>query len=93
MKGETNMDLELISQVIERLGLPVALVIAMGGFIFLLWKQSAKRETKLYEELAACREVNKQAIETLTLYAERLSVIESDVKDIKDSVTGSTCNN
>ena len=93
MKESNNMNLELITEAIETLGLPVALIVAMGIFIFLLWKQSAKRETKLYEELAACREVNKQAIETLTLYAERLSVIESDVKDIKDSVTGSTCNN
>jgi chromosome segregation ATPase len=34
-------------------------------------------------ELAECRVVNEKAIETLAVYAERLSVIETDVKDIK----------
>ena len=81
------MSPEMITETITTLGFPIALVIAMGWFIFILWKQSAKRETKLYEELAECRSVNKMAIETLALYAERLSVIESDVKDIKDRVT------
>lgn len=80
------MDLNTINTFITTLGFPIALVIAMGWFIYLLWKQSAKRETKLYEELAECREVNKKAIETLALYAERLSVIESDVKEIKDKI-------
>lgn len=81
------MDLNTINNFIATLGFPIALVIAMGWFIYLLWKQSAKRETKLYEELAECRNVNKMAIETLALYAERLSVIEADVKDIKDKVS------
>lgn len=80
------MDFNAITTLITNLGFPIALVIAMGWFIYLLWKQSASRETKLYEELAECRGVNKKAIETLALYAERLSVIESDVKEIKDKV-------
>lgn len=80
------MNVELISEAITTLGFPIALVIAMGWFIYQLWKQSAAREAKLYEELAECRKVNQQAVETLALYADRLSVIETDVKDIKDSV-------
>lgn len=78
------MDVGMVSETISTLGFPIALVIAMGWFIFKLWKQSVEREAKLYEELAECRKVNKQAVETLALYAERLSVIETDVKDIKD---------
>lgn len=81
------MDVKTLSEVITTLGFPIALVVAMAWFIYLLWKQSAARETKLYEELAECRKVNQQAVETLALYAERLSVIESDVKDIKDCVS------
>ena len=81
------MDVGVVTEIISTLGLPVALVIAMAWFIYKLWKQSAARETKLYGELAECRAVNKQAIETLALYAERLSVIESDVKIIKDYVS------
>ena len=82
------MNVELISESIASLGFPIALVVAMMWFIYLLWKQSVTRENKLYDELAASRAVNQQAVETLALYAERLSVIESDVKDIKDSLTG-----
>ena len=83
------MDPNLITEAIATLGFPIVLVIAMGWFIFKLWKQSAARETKLYEELAECRKVNHQAVETLALYAERLGVIEADVKDIKDYMTSS----
>lgn len=90
MKEENTVNMELFAELIATLGFPIALVIAMGWFIYLLWKQSAKRETKLYEELAESRKVNQQAIETLALYAERLSVIEADVKDIKAEITG--CN-
>ena len=81
------MDVGVVSETISTLGFPIALVVAMGWFIYKLWKQSAARESKLYEELAECRKVNQQAVETLALYAERLSVIESDVKDIKDYMT------
>lgn len=81
------MDVGVVTELISTLGFPVALVIAMAWFIYKLWKQSAARESKLYEELAECRAVNKQAIETLALYAERLNVIESDVKIIKDYVS------
>ena len=80
------MDAKTITDIIATLGFPVALVAAMSYFIFLMWKQSAKRETKLYEELAECRTVNKLAIETLAKYAERLGTIETDVKHIKDEI-------
>ena len=79
---ETSTFVDLIGS----LGFPIACVIALGFFIYQLWRQSAKRETKLYEELAECRSVNKMAIETLTLYAERLGVIEADVKEIKNDI-------
>lgn len=80
------MTIEMIISLISTLGLPIVLVIVMGWFIFKLWKQSAEREQKLYEELSKCREVNEQAISTLTLYAERLTVIEGDIKEIKDII-------
>lgn len=80
------MTIELITSLISTLGLPIVLILVMGWFIFKLWKQSAEREKKLYEELAKYREVNEQAIATLTLYAERLDVIEGDIKEIKDII-------
>lgn len=80
------MTIELITSLISTLGLPIVLIIVMGWFIFKLWKQSAEREKKLYDELAKYRKVNEQAIATLTLYAERLDVIEGDIKEIKDII-------
>ena len=80
------MTIEMIISLISTLGLPIVLVIVMGWFIYKLWKQSDDREKKLYDELAKCREVNEQAISTLTLYAERLNVIEEDIKEIKDNI-------
>lgn len=80
------MDVQLFVDLISTVGLPIALVIAMGVLIFKLWKQSAKRETKLYEEIKECRDINKLAIETLSKYAERLGSIETDVKHIKDEI-------
>ena len=37
-------------------------------------------------EIAECRVVNEKAIETLSIYAERIGVIEADVKEIKSII-------
>ena len=78
------MDISLISELIATLGFPIALVVAMGFFIWKIYQQSVTREEKLMEEIADNRAVNEKAIETLALYAERLGNIETDVKEIKD---------
>ena len=80
------MDITLFVELISTVGLPVALVIAMALFIYKLYKDSVKREDKLTAEITENRLVNTKAIETIALYAERLSVIETDVKEIKDIV-------
>lgn len=78
------MDIAMVTDLITNLGLPVAMVVAMGVFIYKLWKQSAEREKTLYSELSECREVNSKAIETIAQYAGKLDAIQADVKDIKD---------
>ena len=77
----------VFTELIATLGFPIALVIAMGFFIWQIYKQSVEREEKLMTEIAENRIVNEKAIETLTLYAERLGNIESDVKEIKNIIT------
>lgn len=47
------MNTATISQMITTLGLPIVLVLVMGWFIFKLWKQSAEREKRLYDEFEA----------------------------------------
>lgn len=80
------MDITLFVELISTVGLPVALVIAMAIFIYKLYKDSVKREEKLTAEITENRLINEKAIETITLYAERLTVIETDVKEIKEIV-------
>ena len=80
------MDITMIGELISNFGFPITLVIAMGFFIWKMYKQSVTREDKLMNELAECRAVNDKAIETLSVYAERLSVIETDVKEIKNII-------
>lgn len=81
------MDIALITELITSLGFPIALVIAMGYFIFKIYKQSVERENALMQEIKENREINKGAIETLTLYAERLNIIQTDVETIKKDIT------
>ena len=72
--------------IIQTLGLPIALVLAMGFFIYKLWQQSVEREKTLMAEITENRLVNEKAIETITLYAERLGHIETDLTKIKNDV-------
>ena len=80
------MDITIITELITTLGFPIALVIALGWFIYKIYNQSVKREEKLMDEIALNREVNAQAISTISLYAERLTHIENDVSSIKTNV-------
>ena len=80
------MDITMIGELISNFGFPIALAIAMGFFIWKMYQQSVTREDKLMKEIAECRVVNDKAIETLSVYAERLSIIETDVKEIKNII-------
>ena len=46
-----------------------------------------EREDKLYIELAKSQEVNREAIETIAKYAEKLDVIQKDIGEIKTDIT------
>jgi hypothetical protein len=83
---EIMLDLTVIGELITNFGFPIALVIAMGIFIWKIYQQSVTREEKLMGELAECRAVNEKAIGTLAVYAERIGVIEADVKEIKEII-------
>ena len=79
--------MEYFVEIVSSLGLPIALVLAMGLFIYKLWQQSVEREKALMTEITENRLVNAKAIETITLYAERLGHMETDIVDIKNDVT------
>lgn len=81
------MDVTMMTELVSTLGFPIALVIAMGFFIWQLWKQSVAREEKLMSELTECRLVNTQAITTIAQYAEKLDTIQKDVTEIKSDMS------
>ena len=96
------MDISAITGIISNLGFPVACVIGLALFAWYMVKYTnetsvknmekvqnrcKEREEKLYEEIKANREINAKAIETIAHYAEKLDVIQSDIKEIKQDVS------
>jgi F0F1-type ATP synthase membrane subunit b/b' len=80
------MDFEKIAYLVQTLGFPIVLVFLFCWFIYKIWLQSAKRESKLYEEINECRKINAQAIDALSRYAGSLETIQRDVQTIKDDI-------
>jgi hypothetical protein len=78
--------MELWINLISQFGFPIVAVLAMGAFIWVIYKRSEVREDKLAEELSKSQDINAKAIETLAVYNERLGNIETDVKAIKDNI-------
>lgn len=96
------MEVSTITEIIGTLGFPIACVVAMGFFIFYIYKNWTKtnqenmaavqarckeREEKLYAEVKANREVIASAITTIAHYAEKLDIIQKDISDIKTDIT------
>jgi len=89
------MDIGVASQFINTFGFPIACVIACGFFIYKMWGQQIKDKEKLYTELEKSRqttdkatEATSKALDTIRAYAEKLDIIQNDVKEIKVKVVG-----
>lgn len=80
------MEYAWFTELISTVGFPIALVIAMGWFIWKIYKKSEQREDALRSQIVESQRVNAEAIKTITLYAERLGNIENDIKDVKQDV-------
>lgn len=81
------MDIKSVIELITNFGFPIAVCVAMGIFIYLIYKDSRKREDKLMNEISNTRAVNEKAIDTIAHYAEKLDTIQQDIKDIKTDIT------
>ena len=73
-------------QIITEFGFPIAVCIALGWFVWHLYKASEKREEKLMNALDESREINAQFATICQTYTTKLDSIEQDVKVIKDDV-------
>lgn len=79
--------LAFLVELIPTLGFPIVCVVAMGFFIWKIYKASENREAKLMEELTENRKINEQAIQTIAKYAENLETIKNDITEIKTDIT------
>lgn len=62
-------------EIIQTLGFPIALVCAMGFFIFKLWEQSKEREDKYVEIIFSQNEkfdIQSKQLEAIALTQERI---------------------
>jgi hypothetical protein len=90
-----------IADLIPSLGFPIICALGLAWFIYKIYTDTTKqnidnmaavqerckeREEKLYQQIEKAQEVNSQAIATITLYVEKLDVIQEDVKEIKEAI-------
>jgi F0F1-type ATP synthase membrane subunit b/b' len=80
------MEAATFIELIPTLGFPIVVCIALGWFIWHIYKASEKREEKLMTEITENRVINKQFAEIIGKYEVTLGEIKSDVKDIKDTL-------
>lgn len=78
--------MEIFVELITTVGFPIACVIALGVFVWNIYKQSVVREEKLMSELAENRLINQKFAEIIAGYDVTLGEIKSDVKSIKDTL-------
>lgn len=81
-----ELTLPIILEVIGTVGFPILVALALGYFVYLLWKQSAEREDKLLEALAESRRINSEFTEIISKYNSELTEIKTDIRDIKTTI-------
>lgn len=78
--------MEQVAELIAALGFPIVASLLLGWFIWKIYKRSELREDALRAQIIDSQKVNAEAIHTIALYAERLGVIEEDLKEVKHDV-------
>lgn len=83
--------LTMLIELLPTVGFPIVCVIAMGVFIFTIYRnttnESKEREDKLNKIIIENQVIINDAIETIAKYAEKLEVIQSDINEIKTEIT------
>ena len=80
------MELSLILEIIGTVGFPIAAVVALGWFIWHIYKASEVREEQLRQELKENREINAKFADIISKYSIEITEIKTDIKDIKDDI-------
>ena len=80
------MEFGAIVELITTVGFPIVCVLALGWFVWHIYKQSVVREEKLMEEITENRLINQKFAEIIAGYEVTLGEIKNDVRDIKDTL-------
>lgn len=78
--------MEVFVSLISTVGFPIACVIALGLFIWHIYKRSEQREDELRTEIAKSQEINNKFADIIAHYSVEISEIKEDVKEIKEDV-------
>lgn len=87
--------MEAWTQVISTLGFPIACVIGLGYFVYIIYKnmttENEKREERLVDIITTSHanneklvEVNQEFVKVLETYKTDITEIKHDIADIKD---------
>lgn len=80
------MDIAVLLEIIGSFGFPIAIVIALGWFVWKLYKASEKREGELRAEIKESQEINKKFADIISKYSVEITEIKTDIKDIKEDM-------
>ena len=78
--------MEMLVEIISTVGFPIAVAVALGYFIWNIYKQSVVREEKLLTEITENRLINTKFAAIIAQYEITLGEIKADVKDIKETL-------
>lgn len=80
------MDIALITELIAALGFPIVCVLALGWFVFRIYKASEKREEELRAEIRENQAINSKFADIISKYSVEITEIKTDIKDIKEDI-------
>ena len=80
------MEIALFLEIIGTVGFPIAAVVALGWFIYKIYKASEKREAELRQEIKENREINGKFADIISKYSVEITEIKTDIKDIKQDM-------
>lgn len=73
-------------KLIAELGFPIACVIALAVFVFILYKDSKQREADLRQEIKESQTINAKFADVLTKYDNKLENISQKVDEIQQDI-------
>ena len=78
--------MEVFIELVSTLGFPIAVCIALGWFIYQIYKKSIDREDELREEIKESQKINSKFATIIDRYSLEIGEIKSDVKEIKEDL-------